>query len=140
MMKNVVKGIAFALTFAASWAVIFTVAASADSGSAGDWRGESVCTVKGSPCHDEHALYHVEEPDSMGKLKIQMDKIVDGKPEIMGTVNCDYDNATATITCNTQRGVWKFNVTGNKMAGTLVLADGQLYRRITLTKDKPPKH
>ena len=103
---------------------------------AGNWVGESICTIKNSPCHDEHVIYRLEEPDPAGKMKIQMDKVVNGKPEIMGTVNCSFDTATSTITCLVNENTWKFKVAGKTMDGTLTLADGRLYRRISVRKEK----
>ena len=125
---------AFAVITASIYVISCIAAVASDSGLAGNWKGESICTIKDSPCHDEHVIYRVEEPDSTGKMKIQMDKVVDGKPELMGTVNCAFDKAASTVTCTTQRGVWKFTVTGKKMEGTLVLDDGRLYRRISVTQ------
>ena len=71
---------------------------------AGNWIDESICTIKDSPCHDEHVIYRFEEPDAAGKLKLQMDKVVDGKAEIMGTLDCIFAKAGSMITCSMQRG------------------------------------
>ena len=127
---------AFAVITAFIYVVSCIAAVMSDSGLAGNWQGELICTIKDSPCHNEHVIYRVEEPDSAGKLKIQMDKVVDGKPKLMGTVNCVFDKAASAVTCNTQRGVWKFTVAGQKMGGTFVLTDGRLYRKISVTKEK----
>lgn len=102
----------------------------------GNWTGESLCTIKDSPCHDEHVIYRMEEPGTDGKMKLQMDKVVSGKPEPMGTLNCTFDPATSTITCPMQVNVWSFKVTGKEIEGTLTVADGRLYRRISVKKDE----
>ena len=102
----------------------------------GKWRGESICTIKDSPCHDEHVLYHVSKPDGEGNMKMQMDKFVGGKAELMGTLNCVFDSSAMTITCPMQDKEWKFKIAGTKMDGTLTLGDGRLYRRISVTKDQ----
>src|SRR6202035_2322888 len=47
-----------------------------DSAVLGDWRGESICVVRESACHDEDSLYHatksVEKP---GWVSMKLDKI-----------------------------------------------------------------
>src|SRR5258708_26892129 len=67
----------------------------ADSGDSlplGDWRGDSICVVRESACHDEKSLYHVARlPDKPGWVSIRLDKIVDGKPVTMGAEDCRYD-------------------------------------------------
>jgi hypothetical protein len=102
----------------------------------GKWTGESICTIKDSPCHDEHALYIMEEPDSDGKMKIEGYKVINGQPDFMGTLACTFDKATSTIKCLTGQNIWNFPVTGKTIEGTLTLADGRLYRRISVTKEK----
>jgi hypothetical protein len=106
------------------------------TGPAGTWTGDSICTVKSSPCRDEHCIYRITEPDTAGKFKIQADKVVDGKPEFMGTLDCTYDEKASSVECKMNNGVWWFTIAGDKMEGTLKLTDGTLYRRISVTKDK----
>jgi hypothetical protein len=103
-------------------------------GIGGDWRGESICTVHPSSCHDEHVIYHITEPDSAGKLQINADKIVDGKPEFMGTIDCTFDRQHSSIACTMKQGIWAFAVAGSNMTGTLKLPDGTLFRRISVHK------
>jgi hypothetical protein len=103
---------------------------------AGTWKGTSLCTIKDSPCHDEQVVYLVEKPDAAGNMRIQMDKVVNGKQELMGTLKCNFDRESSTITCPMKDKEWKFTISGNKMDGTLILADGRLYRRISVTKNK----
>ena len=113
-----------------------TAASSAPDEIAGDWTGESICTIKTSPCHDEHVIYHISQPDSNGKLKIDADKVVNGKPEPMGTIDCTFDKKASTLTCPTNNGgKWEFSVTGNKMEGTLKLPDGTIFRRVNVAKE-----
>ena len=104
------------------------------AGLAGDWTGESICTVHPSPCHDEHVIYHITEPDSAGKLQINADKIVDGKPEFMGTIDCTFDRQHSSIACPMNNGTWEFTISGSTMNGTLKLPDGTLFRRISVHK------
>jgi hypothetical protein len=102
---------------------------------AGNWVGESICQIKDSPCHDEKVIYHLTEPDTAGKLSIQADKIVDGKPEDMGTLDCTYRKDVHQVRCEMAQGVWEFTVSGKEMAGTLTLPDKRLYRKISVTKE-----
>ncbi len=101
---------------------------------AGTWTGTSLCTVKPSPCHDEQVIYHITAPDPNGKLSIQADKLVNGKPDNMGTLECMFDKAGAKITCSFNGSVWSFTIAGDTMTGTLTRADGTLYRKISLKR------
>jgi len=109
-----------------------------DSSLLGDWRGESVCVVRDSACRDEDSLYHLTKlAGKPGWFSMKLDKIVDGKPVTMGTTECSYDSAKRALTCEFPRGVFRFTIQANKMAGTMNLTDGTLWRNITLTK--PPR-
>ncbi len=102
---------------------------------AGDWRGESLCLVKPSACHDEDSLYHFTRiADKPGRFSLQADKIVDGKPVTMGTVECDYDVARRALECNMGNAILKFDVRGNLMRGTMTLPNGTLWRKISLKR------
>lgn len=105
-------------------------------GIAGTWRGDSICTIRDSPCHDEKVIYHISEPDKNGNLNIQADKVVNGQPEDMGTLDCNFDAKTGKLICRMPQGIWEFTVTDTTMKGTLKLNDGRLYRNINVTKDK----
>jgi len=103
----------------------------------GDWRGDSICVVRESACHDEKALYHVKRlPAKPGWFSLQGDKIVDGKPEMMGTGECSYDAEKHVLHCELGRGSVHLTVTGDKMEGAMLLTDKTLWRKITLKKDK----
>jgi hypothetical protein len=106
-----------------------------DSSLVGDWRGESVCVVRESACHDEDSLYHVTRlAGKPGWFSTKLDKIVDGKPVTMGTTECSYDAAKRALTCEFPRGVFRFSIQANKMTGTMNLTDGTLWRKIALSK------
>ena len=107
-----------------------------NQGIAGNWKGESICMIKDSPCHDEHVIYTITEPDKAGKLQIQADKVVNGQRENLGTLDCQFDAKAATITCPMKNGEWSFDVKGDTMTGTLTLPDGRLFRRINVKKEK----
>jgi hypothetical protein len=107
--------------------------ASADS-LQGDWRGTSLCQQKNTACHDEKVVYHISAPDSAGNVTIDADKIVDGKPDNMGTVVMQYDEAKHSLHANDAGRVWDFQISGRSMRGTLMHGD-TLLRKIELTKD-----
>lgn len=104
---------------------------------AGDWRGMSICQVKPSGCHDEDSLYHVRPTETTpGKFELQADKIVDGEPVTMGTGPCSYDAAKSELSCPiAQNGaLMRFRLHGDEMLGTMTLADGTTWRKITLKR------
>jgi hypothetical protein len=106
-----------------------------DASPLGDWRGESICVVRDSACRDEDSLYHVAKlAGKPGWFSMKLDKIVDGKPVTMGTVACSYDSAKRALACEFPRGVFRFTIQANKMAGIMNLTDGTLWRKITLSK------
>jgi hypothetical protein len=101
----------------------------------GDWRGESICQVRPSACHDEDSLYHVTSiADKPGWFSMKGDRIVDGKPVTMGTMDCQYDEHRHSLECVFPRGVLRFTVKGNTMEGTMSLPDKTLWRKITLKR------
>jgi hypothetical protein len=101
----------------------------------GDWRGMSICQVKPSGCHDEDSLYHFKKLFKPGTFELQADKIVDGKPITMGTTPCEYDPSDQLVcTISGSSATMAFDVRGDDMQGTMKLADGTLWRKITLKK------
>ena len=101
----------------------------------GTWSGDSVCQVPGSPCRDEKAVYRVLRPTKAGKVPVDGGKLVDGKVVSMGVLEFDYDPREQTLTHESKRGVWRFTVKGDTMAGTLTTPDGVVYRRVSLRKE-----
>jgi hypothetical protein len=103
----------------------------------GVWRGHSVCMVKASPCRDEVNVYHVSAiPEKPGSYFVSGNKIVDGKEEVMGTGEWNYDAETHTLSYEFPRGVFRLKIEGAKMDGDLKLPDGTLYRQIFLHREK----
>jgi len=103
---------------------------------AGDWRGDSICTVRPSACHDEKALYHVKAVSGgPNRYRLDADKIVDGKPEFMGSMDCSYATEKRVLTCSTPRLTLHLTLEGKTLNGTMNLQDGTLWRNITLRRD-----
>jgi hypothetical protein len=101
----------------------------------GDWRGDSICQVRPSACHDEDALYHVTAiPGKPGQFSMQADKIVDGKPQNMGNADCTYDTKQRILACNLGRASLEFSVTEKTMSGAMFLPDKTRWRNINLKK------
>ena len=109
----------------------------------GSWEGESKCTVADSPCHDEQVLYQIttdrKDPD---RLNLDAYKIVDGSPDFMGTLACQYHAKQGSLSCTgntSKRDDWEFHIFGESMAGRLTIEGGKLYRTVKLhrAKDKP---
>jgi hypothetical protein len=106
-----------------------------DDAPVGDWRGDSTCQVKPSACHDEDSLYHFSRLEKKpGWLSLKADKIVDGVPVTMGTMECSYDREKHSLECSLPKAVLQFEVRGNLMQGTMKLLDGTLWRKLSLKK------
>ncbi len=108
----------------------------------GDWFGESICVNKEKfpACHDEQVVYHVVV--ASGKtdtVTLSADKIVDGKPEAMGTFDFIYDARRQTLTSEFKNDrvhiIFEFAVKGDLLEGTLSnLPERTLVRRIKVKK------
>lgn len=104
---------------------------------AGTWRGESVCTTDGTACHNEIVVYYISDlPNQPDHVRIQADKIVNGKPITMGTAEWQYDRVQNALEWRAPRQTWLLKVTGSRIDGTLRLADGTVLRKMRLEKDK----
>ena len=73
---------------------------------AGTWRGDSPCVEKDTACHDEEVAYRFTK-EGKGTYSVSADKIVDGKPVNMGTLEFRYDEAQHLLTCEYGQGVWR---------------------------------
>jgi hypothetical protein len=108
----------------------------------GSWEGESKCAVPDSPCHNEHVVDSITaDRKNPAQLSIDADKIVDGSPQFMGTIECQYHADQATLSCTgkpPKQGDWEFRVCGDTMTGALTIGpEKQLYRRIAVRKNSP---
>ena len=102
----------------------------------GDWLGDSICVVHPSACHDEKALYRIKKSGGTpNDYSIEADKIVDGKPVSMGTMECTYAAERHALTCSTSKLLLHLTLDGKNLTGTMNLADGTVWRNITLRHD-----
>lgn len=100
---------------------------------AGTWRGDSMCVAKSTACKDESVVYRIDA-GAPGHATVRADKIVDGKPVNMGTLEFRYDAAQHELICEYPQGVWRLKVDGGNIEGTLVRSDGTLFRRVSLRR------
>lgn len=103
---------------------------------AGTWRGQSSCEQKQSACREESVVYRFSPlHDKPGSFSVSADRIVDGKPVNMGTLEFRYVDDQRALVCEYAQGVWRLSVNGEKMQGTLTRPDGSLFRRVILRKE-----
>jgi hypothetical protein len=105
---------------------------------AGRWEGTSLCQVRPSPCHDEHAVYHLSAAGG-GHYRMLMNKVVGGVEEEMGVLDGVFDARAGTLTAASRDrmgrvGSWRFRLAGDTMSGRLTTADGQVYRLIEVRR------
>ena len=104
----------------------------------GDWRGMSVCQVRPSACHDEDSLYHVRSVAGKdGAFELQADKIVEGRPVTMGTSPCTVGSDRRLVCTVTKGTTLVFDVSSDEMRGSMKMADGTVWRKITLKRVRP---
>jgi hypothetical protein len=110
--------------------------ASDESLLAGDWRGDSICVVRESACHDEDSLYHFAKiAGKSGVYSLQADKIVNGQEVTMGTSDCSYDAKARALECPiADRAILRFTWEGKEMHGTMTLTNKTLWRKLSLKK------
>jgi len=117
----------------------------ADFGDAGSILRVFAKNAQGAPkrlTNWDHAfLKALYQPD---RALLLADKIIDGKPDYMGTFECDYDAVKQTLTSEFTiprtggKGVWLFKIDGDKMDGTLtVFPENEIGRRVKVNKVKP---
>ena len=107
----------------------------------GAWEGESVCTIRDSPCHDEHVVYDIaSDPHGPADRKLEIDafKIVNNEKQFMGTLHCKYAAPTLSCTGNTGHDdLWTFTVEGSTMTGELRIdKERKLYRKIRVSRKR----
>ena len=115
--------------------IAIALATTTDDTLSGDWRGDSICVVRNSACVDEKSLYHFKKLGQTDRYSLQADKIVNGQPVNMGTVDCVFAPEKQALTCELQKGVIHLSLNGTRLEGTMNLADGMLWRNISLAKD-----
>src|SRR5215469_10578287 len=125
----------FGLVFLLSVPSFTASLAGAQAAIPGMWRGNSVCTVKDSPCHDEQNVYRISAlPGKPGWFSVTAGKVVNGKEIVMGTGEWVYDPEKRSLTNEDGDRVFRLTVVDDKMEGSLT-SGGTVYRRIYLKKN-----
>ncbi len=126
--------------FLLSAAGVYAISADPRDAFVGKWEGESKCVdfVAAPNCHDEHVIYTVKK-SAKGKLDliVDADKVVEGKPQNMGTLDFFVNPKLKTITNEFAKGTWELVLTGDAMNGTLTLKpSGKIVRRVKVDRVK----
>ena len=102
----------------------------------GQWEGESICTVKDSPCHDEHVIYRVTQDSKQPeKLAIAAYKVVKGEELYMGDIDCRFVAEASELRCHYKpTDSWIFKLSGDTMKGTLTINGNTLYRNVSVKR------
>lgn len=112
---------------------------------AGTWEGESICTIRDSPCRDEHVVYEISRnatpqnasADARAALdwKMKAYKIVNGEKQSMGTLYCSFGEKKNNLSCLTKTRTevdWEYFLDGDKLSGTLQIGQEKtLFRKVT---------
>ncbi len=113
----------------------------------GNRAGESICVGYRPACHDEQVIFRIANPpEAKGKVTINADKVIDGKPEEMWVLDFTYDPVKQTLvnefTRGSTHGLWELTVKRDTIEGTLAtFPDKTIGRRVKVKKetrtDKP---
>jgi hypothetical protein len=101
----------------------------------GVWRGTSLCTVRPSSCNDETVVYYISGTDPDHILSVG-NKIVNGKEEEMGRLECQLVPAEHQVVCRIELGTFVFEIDRDRMHGRLDLRDGTRYRVIEIERTR----
>lgn len=106
----------------------------------GTWKGESICVGNRPTCKNEVVVYRFAAVAGKRDVVLQLaDKIIAGKREPMGKLEFKYDGANKELSCEftirQTHGVWRFQVSGDSMEGTLVLLPNkEVVRRVKVKR------
>ena len=104
----------------------------------GVWKGDSLCQIKDSPCHDEASVYYVSPGTEPNTFQMKMNKIVDGKEETLGTVNCTANSDGGSYVCRLNAtSTWTWRLNKDSLDGEMQYR-GQVYRKIHLVRQGKP--
>lgn len=107
----------------------------------GRWQGRSLCLVRPSSCHDEVAVYYITPRPSRDSLAIDARKIVGGDEEAMGVLTCGVapeGTGALQLVCAMPNGVWRFQVRGDSLTGSLLLPDHTRFRDVRMARAPKP--
>lgn len=101
----------------------------------GVWRGDSICTTDAPSCQNETVVYYIKSvPDRPRVMFVQADKIVAGKAITMGAGEWEYDAAGKVLMLRSEQRSWRLQLAQDQIEGVLTLADGTVFRKMTLKR------
>jgi hypothetical protein len=100
----------------------------------GTWHGTSTCLVRPSACNDEITVYRITAMKAADSVSVDARKIVNGKEEEMGVLDCRATAPSGRIACSFPRGVWYFSVRNDSLTGELRLPDNTRFRDVRATR------
>ena len=105
-----------------------------DSKLIGTWKGTSICQIKESPCKNEQVVCHISKDKDSDEYLVQMNKMVKGAEEEMGTLKFTFHSDQKELDCSPKPNtVWRFRLNDDRLDGTLYY-NGALYRIISVKR------
>lgn len=103
----------------------------------GEWFGRSLCVTQRPACTDETVRYRLTVADDAGaKIRLDMDKLVGGKYELMGSVDCRFEASRQLLACPASYGDWLFRWDGESLLGSLSVKEDGLFRHVQVTRSR----
>jgi hypothetical protein len=103
----------------------------------GTWKGQSLCVAKNTACRDETVVYRIARvPGKPDYVSVDADKIVDGKPLNMGTLEFQYLADRHALLLESPQGTWRLQLEGRTLDGTLTRHDGTVFRHVTVKSEQ----
>lgn len=122
------------------WAALFAAVSGVGQANdpVGTWRGISQCVVKPSSCNDEDSVYRISPvANASERVTVSANKIVDGREVNIGTSECTVTQKDHVLRCPLPNGAsMQLTVKADAIDGRFQLADGTLWRRISLTRSR----
>lgn len=105
----------------------------------GDWKGNSICMMANSGCHNEKVVWHIAKaPERPGWMVVRGERLENGKPVVMGALQFQWEAGSHTLTSEGEQGIWRLKQNGERLEAALVRADQAIFRRVFLTRPTPP--
>ena len=105
---------------------------------AGTWQGRSLCVTSRPACSDETVRYRISLVQADGlRLHIDADKLVEGRYESMGGLDCQFQAPRQLLVCPMNNGQWLFRWDGKSLLGSLSMPDQTLFRLIQAQRTSP---
>ena len=101
----------------------------------GEWFGRSLCVTSRPACTDETVRYRLTVADDAGaSIRFDMDKLVGGKYEPMGSLDCRFQAQRQLLACPAAYGDWLFRWDGEALLGSLSVREDGLFRHIHVVR------